>query len=183
MTQVGPLLCLHFKHPVTWMLPHRYGKVGMKYHLNISFEEPPTCLPKKNHKNLHRPGIEPGPPAWQASILPLNQRCLMPISHKNIHTDCNFIFSPEAVVAEWLRRLTRNEFPSGSVGSNPTNCEQKSFQQVATLLEMCKCLLIPMCHWTYMRPCGLMDKAPDFGSGDCRFESCHGRKLQILFSF
>ena len=25
--------------------------------------------------NVHRPGIEPGPPAWQASILPLNQRC------------------------------------------------------------------------------------------------------------
>ena len=124
MTHVGPLFCLHFEHPVTWMLPHRYGKVGMKYHLNISFEEPPTCLPKKNHKNLHRPGIEPGPPAWQASILPLNQRCLLPLSHKNIHTDCNFIFSPEAVVAEWLRRLTRNEFPSGSVGSNPTDCEK-----------------------------------------------------------
>ena len=32
-----------------------------------------------------------------------------------------------AVVAEWLRRLTRNltrdQIPSGSVGSNPTNCE------------------------------------------------------------
>ena len=27
-------------------------------------------------KNLQRPGIEPGPPAWQARILPLNQRCL-----------------------------------------------------------------------------------------------------------
>ena len=27
-----------------------------------------------------------------------------------------------AVVAEWLRRLTRNQFPSGSVGSNPTDC-------------------------------------------------------------
>ena len=27
-----------------------------------------------------------------------------------------------AVVAEWLRRLTRNQFPSGSVGSNPTSC-------------------------------------------------------------
>ena len=26
-------------------------------------------------KPLHRPGIEPGPPAWQASILPLNHRC------------------------------------------------------------------------------------------------------------
>ena len=25
--------------------------------------------------------------------------------------------------------------------------------------------------------CGLMDKAPDFGSGDCRFESCHGRSF------
>jgi hypothetical protein len=28
-----------------------------------------------------------------------------------------------AVVAEQLRRLTRNQIPSGSVGSNPTNCE------------------------------------------------------------
>ena len=28
---------------------------------------------------MQRPGIEPGPPAWQASILPLNQRCL----HRN----------------------------------------------------------------------------------------------------
>ena len=25
--------------------------------------------------------------------------------------------------------------------------------------------------------CGLMDKAPDFGSGDCRFESCHARSV------
>ena len=32
------------------------------------------------------------------------------------------------------------------------------------------------------RPCGLMDKAPDFGSGDCRFESCHGRFLFHLIS-
>ena len=29
-------------------------------------------------------------------------------------------------MAEWLRRLTRNQIPSGSVGSNPTDCE-KSF--------------------------------------------------------
>jgi hypothetical protein len=28
-----------------------------------------------------------------------------------------------AIVAEGLRRLTRNQFPFGSVGSNPTNCE------------------------------------------------------------
>ena len=30
-------------------------------------------------KKMQRPGIEPGPPAWQARILPLNQRCLMMI--------------------------------------------------------------------------------------------------------
>ena len=29
----------------------------------------------------------------------------------------------QAVVAEWLRRLTRNQIPFGSVGSNPTSCE------------------------------------------------------------
>ncbi len=32
-----------------------------------------------------------------------------------------------AVVAEWLRRLTRNQIPSGSVGSNPTDCETTLF--------------------------------------------------------
>ena len=32
-------------------------------------------------------------------------------------------------------------------------------------------------------PCGLMDKAPDFGSGDCRFESCHGQNFStVLFA-
>ena len=31
----------------------------------------------------------------------------------------------------------------------------------------------------HRRPCGLMDKAPDFGSGDCRFESCHGRLFLV----
>ena len=28
--------------------------------------------------------------------------------------------------------------------------------------------------------CGLMDKASDFGSEDCRFESCHDRKSFFL---
>ena len=31
------------------------------------------------------------------------------------------------------------------------------------------------------RECGLMDKAPDFGSGDCRFESCHSRNYDLFF--
>ena len=27
--------------------------------------------------DLHWPGIEPGPPAWQARILPLNHQCIV----------------------------------------------------------------------------------------------------------
>jgi hypothetical protein len=30
-------------------------------------------------------------------------------------------------VAEWLRRLTRNQIPSGSVGSSPTECGKTFF--------------------------------------------------------
>ena len=43
--------------------------------------------------------------------------CLDPVSGKY----------RQAVVAEWLRRLTRNQIPSGSVGSNPTDCAGESF--------------------------------------------------------
>ena len=41
-----------------------------------------------------------------------------------------------AVVAEWLRRLTRNQIPSGSVGSNPTDCDKElTFLTLATIGE------------------------------------------------
>ncbi len=33
----------------------------------------------------------------------------------------------------------------------------------------------------YQWPCGLMDKAPVFGSGDRRFESCQGRSFSSWF--
>ena len=32
-------------------------------------------------------------------------------------------------------------------------------------------------------PCGLTDKASDFGSEDCRFESCHGQLAFFFFYF
>ncbi|UYV78027.1 hypothetical protein LAZ67_15003263, partial [Cordylochernes scorpioides] len=35
---------------------------------------------------MHRPGIEPGPPAWQASILPLNHRCFKKWPYLGIHS-------------------------------------------------------------------------------------------------
>ena len=33
-------------------------------------------------------------------------------------------------MAEWLRRLTRNQIPSGSVGSSPTDRERKHFFKI-----------------------------------------------------
>ena len=44
---------------------------NLAYQLPIAFQLETAQLQNR----LHRPGIEPGPPAWQASILPLNQRC------------------------------------------------------------------------------------------------------------
>ena len=44
---------------------------------------------RKKVCSLQRPGIEPGPPAWQASILPLNQRCL--------HIQCALMHNLKAV--------------------------------------------------------------------------------------
>ena len=41
----------------------------------------------------------------------------------------------DAVVAEWLRRLTRNQIPSGSVGSNPTDCEKLALFWFLTCLQ------------------------------------------------
>ena len=84
-------------------------------------------------------------------------------------------------MAEWLRRLTRNEFPFGSVGSNPTNCENfRCFHQIAIPREISGYQMTNKGLAYQVRPCGLMDKAPDFGSGDCRFESCHGRINKFL---
>ena len=42
--------------------------------------------------------------------------------HRLIMKSHNYHVCIVAVVAEWLRRLTRNQIPSGSVGSNPTDC-------------------------------------------------------------
>ncbi len=48
---------------------------------------------------MHWPGIEPGPPAWQASILPLNHQCFFLItkekyvSEVDTHLKCSLIFA------------------------------------------------------------------------------------------
>ncbi len=53
--------------------------------------------------------------------------CLLVFLRKNFENRISMI---RAVVAEWLRRLTRNQFLSEGVGSNPTNCELFCFCNV-----------------------------------------------------
>ena len=83
------------------------------------------------------PGFEPGLLRPQRKVL-TTIRSRLNWGHVQLETSLHFNtcisrlkyanFTPhlwqyhEAVVAEWLRRLTRNQIPSGSVGSNPTDC-------------------------------------------------------------
>lgn len=47
------------------------------------------ALLQKRTELLHGPGIEPGPPAWQARILPLNHRCVFISDYQqNSHFSC-----------------------------------------------------------------------------------------------
>ena len=51
----------------------------MKDHSDVSVSLPKQTDMKKvnaKRKRLHRRGIEPRSPAWQARILPLNHQCL-----------------------------------------------------------------------------------------------------------
>ena len=57
-------------------------------------------------------------------------------------------------------------------------CIIESFNSRLQRYSLCTVYkLVKVTDLVHIRPCGLMDKAPDFGSGDCRFESCHGRFL------
>ena len=42
----------------------------------FSFSGNATGPSRDQRRALHWPGIEPGPPAWQARILPLNHQCM-----------------------------------------------------------------------------------------------------------
>ena len=51
-----------------------------------------------NKKNMHWPGIGPGSPAWQASILPLNHQCLRFNGPRSVVTN------PSAVLCKFKRK-------------------------------------------------------------------------------
>ena len=61
------------RHPVGWIQMGDMGYLDKDGNLFVTGRIKGIFL---KIKNLQRPGIEPGPPAWQARILPLNQRCL-----------------------------------------------------------------------------------------------------------
>jgi hypothetical protein len=71
---------------------------------------------------------------------------------------------------------------TGSVSSNPANCDTIIFlgSRCFNASELCQYEAVTHCNAEQLRPCGLTDKAPDFESGDCRFESCHGRSPKLL---
>ena len=50
------------------------------------------------------------------------KKYIITIIEQNHKLALTYLRSIQAVVAEWLRRLTRNQIPYGSVGSNPTGC-------------------------------------------------------------
>ena len=94
---------------------------------------------KRGDKQKDVLGFEPRTCAlWMqhASTGPLGSRCAASVTAPNSIAHAALETGPtlcqlgaalssdkrQAVVAEWLRRLTRNQFPSGSVGSSPTGC-------------------------------------------------------------
>ena len=85
-------------------------------------------------KKCRDPGSNRGPLDLQSNALPTElsrlplsaarKTALLQIVSRVVHggLPISWLNTKQAVVAEWLRRLTRNQFPSGSVGSNPTDC-------------------------------------------------------------
>jgi hypothetical protein len=53
----------------------------------------------------------------------------------------DYFLSSRAVVAERLRRLTRNQISSRRLGSNPTNCELYSFLYATQSIFNEKCFI------------------------------------------
>ena len=65
---------------------------------------------KKKKKKLHWPGIEPGPPAWQARILPLNHQCyaeVLPYSEHYMMDNLVYVYAAVVRVQSLIFLRTR----------------------------------------------------------------------------
>ena len=76
-----------------------------------------------------------------------------------------------ASLAQWLERSAVNRKVAGSI---PAGGEFLASSNIRDGSD------IGMSHAnTYVRPCGPMDKASVYGTGDCRFESYQGQHMRI----
>lgn len=84
------------------------------YYGNWNFKGQLMALkPEKNQwVELHWPGIEPGPPAWQARILPLNHQCF------RVHLSYAFFLGRPCGCLLWVRVAVSGN--AMSCGSDPT---------------------------------------------------------------
>ena len=111
---------------------------------------------------------------------------LLNASFFSLKSNCFELFLPQNGHFESIISVPANLlfiYPcTGSVSSNPTNCDTIIFlgSRCFNASELCQYEAVTHCNAEQLRPCGLTDKAPDFESGDCRFESCHGRSPKLL---
>ena len=59
---------------------------------------------------MHWPGIEPGPPAWQARILPLNHQCPILRLFSTIVNQDKYEESQNQCVSQYTTNLTFSPF-------------------------------------------------------------------------
>ena len=90
----------------------------------------------RKEKLLHRPGIEPGPPAWQASILPLNQRCsdvTQSIIVQSVWASLNVRCLINVSGTAWMPQMWKMKRQSTQFGCHKCGNGKKSFFAVGSI--------------------------------------------------
>ena len=64
-----------YEKMIVWENKFEFLQKDVRVRIFIS-KDRPRSIQQNKHVVLHWPGIEPGSPAWQARILPLNHKCL-----------------------------------------------------------------------------------------------------------
>ena len=98
------------------------------------------------------------------------QLCIIVLPHSFAHLESLLNRARE------LQRDASQGYGSGADGvSGPLHVAHDALPSDEPVVQLARRLKSTVSGTFTYRPCGLMDKASDFGSEDCRFESCHGR--------